>query len=74
MVNINILKKGDEVLNINEKFLAVKHKNGIVDIYSVMFNEKNEMIIDPLKTAVIGYGEGLVSKESEDGETIVYTF
>ena len=39
MFNIDILKKGDEVLSINDKFLAVKRKNGTVDIYKVMFNE-----------------------------------
>ena len=35
MINIDILKKGDEVLTINEKFLAVKRKNGTVDIFNV---------------------------------------
>lgn len=74
MININILKKGDEVLSINERFLAVKRKNGIVDIFNVMFNDQNEILIDPVKVAVIGFGEGTVSKELEDGETTVYTF
>ena len=31
MIKINILKKGDEVISLNEKFLAVKRKNGTVD-------------------------------------------
>ncbi len=74
MFKINILKKGDEVLSINERFLAVKRKNGTVDIFNVMYNEQNEILIDPLKAAVIGYGEGTVGKELEDGETTVYTF
>lgn len=74
MVNINILQKGDDILSINERFMAVKRKNGSVDIYSVFFNEENELAIDPLKMATIGYGTGTVSKELDDGETTVYTF
>ena len=73
MVDINILKKGDEVLTINERFLAVKRKNGTVDIFSVMYNEANELLIDPVKAAVIGYGEGTVSKK-RDEETTIFTF
>ena len=74
MININILKKGDEVLSINERFLAVKRKNGTVDIVNIMYNEQNEIFVDPVKATVIGYGEGTVVKELEDGETTVYTF
>lgn len=74
MVNIDILKKGDEVMAINERILAVKRKNGCVDIYTVLYNEQGEIFIDPVKAATVGYGEGIVSKESADGETTVYTF
>ena len=74
MISIKIMKKGDEVLSINERFLAVRRKNGTVDIFNVMYNEQNEIFIDPVKAAVIGYGEGTVGKELEDGETTVYTF
>ena len=74
MVNIDILKKGDEVITINDRFLAVKRKNGRVDIYKVLFDEKNELYIDPIKEAEIGYGEGVVGKKLGDGETTVYTF
>lgn len=74
MVNIDILQKGDEVLSINERFLAIKRKNGMVDLYSVMINEANELMIDPIKMAAIGYGAGTVSKELSDGDTTVYTF
>ena len=73
MVDINILKKGDEVLTINERFLAVKRKNGTVDIFSIMYNEANELLIDPVKAAVIGYGEGTVSMKLDE-ETTIFTF
>ena len=74
MFNISILRKGDAVLCINDRFLAVKRKNGEVDIFKVLFNEKDEFLIDPVKTATIGFGEGTVSSDMEDGETTVYTF
>lgn len=74
MISINILKKGDEVLSINERFLAIKRKGGTVDIYNVVFNEEGELGIDPVKSAEIGYGEGLVEKVLDDGETKVFTF
>ena len=74
MITINILKKGDEVLSITDHILAVKRKNGEVDIFNVMFNEENEFIVDPIKTASIGFGNGTVSKSMDDGETTVYIF
>lgn len=73
MININVLKKGDEVLNLNEHFLAIKRKNGTVDVYNVYFNEDG-IYIDPVKAAVIGYGEGTVEKMLDDGETKVVQF
>lgn len=74
MININILKKGDEVLSLTERFLAIKRKNGEVDIFNVMYGEAGEFLIDPLKVASIGYGEGTVGKTMDDGETTVYAF
>lgn len=73
MVSIDILKKGDEVLSINERFLAIKRKNGTVDIFNIMYTEENELAIDPIKAAVIGYGEGTVGKKLDE-DTMVYTF
>ena len=74
MIKINILKKGDEVISLNENFLAVKRKSGTIDVYKVLFNESGEIGIDPVKLADIGFGEGLVEKTMEDGETKVFTF
>lgn len=73
MFEINVMKRGDEVLAINERFLAIKRKNGTVDIFNVMYNEANELLIDPVKVAVIGYGEGMVGKKLDE-ETTIYTF
>ncbi len=73
MTAINILKKGDEILTITERFLAVKRKNGEVDIFNVLY-ESNDFLIDPVKAATIGYGEGSISKTLDDGETTLFAF
>ena len=70
-MNINILKKGDEVIAINDKIVAIKRKNGQVDIFSIMYGEK-EIYVDPVKIATIGYGNGEISKViDEDGTTVM---
>lgn len=74
MIEINILNKGDSVIAINEQFLAIKRKSGEIDIYRVMFNAEGEFSIDPVKAAVIGFGDGVVSKKLDDGDTTVFTF
>lgn len=74
MIEVKLLNKGDSVLEINDKFLAIKRKNGDVDVYKVGFTEQDELMVDPIKTAVITYGDGVVSKTSEDGETTYFTF
>lgn len=73
MININVLKKGDEVLTINEKFLAIKRKDGTVDIYNVFFYEEG-IYVDPIRSAIIGYGEGMIEKLLDDGETKIVEF
>ena len=74
MVEVKILNKGDSVIALNEKFLAVKRKNGDVDIYKVGFTDQDEFVVDPIKAAIITFGEGIVVKKSEDGETTFFAF
>lgn len=73
MFDIRILHKGDEVVCINERFLAVKRKNGEVDIFNVVYGENGEFLIDPVKAATVGFGEGTVSTSMDD-ETTLYLF
>ena len=73
MININILNKGDTVLSINDQFLAVKRKDGTVDIYNVAFSE-NGIVIDPVKSACIGYGKGTVEMEDSEEQRKVIMF
>ena len=73
MFDIRILHKGDEVICVNDHFLAVKRKSGEVDIFKVVFDERGEFLIDPVKVATVGFGEGTVSASLDD-ETTVYSF
>lgn len=69
MLNVNFLQKGDEVLSITDHILAVRRKNGEVDLYKVVVGDDEEMpiYVDPIKIAVIGFGNGTVEKELDDG-------
>ena len=74
MIRMNLLKKGDQVLSINEQFLAVRRRNGEVELYRVYFTDAGEIGIDPLRAGIIGFGDGTVSKQTDDGRTTVYEF
>lgn len=69
MLNINFLQKGDEVLSLTDHLLSIKRKNGEVDLFKVIVGDDEEMpiYIDPVKIATIGFGNGTVEKELEDG-------
>lgn len=73
MISVNILGKGDSVLTVNDRFAAVKRKSGEVDIFNLFFTDDG-IYIDPVKTATIGFGCGVVEKQLDDGETSVYSF
>ena len=73
MTHINVLNRGDEVIFISDSYLAVRRKKGQVDIYQVMTGE-GAFTIDPIRVAVIGYGEGTVETEAEDGTTKFISF
>lgn len=74
MITINLLKTGDEVLSINEHFLAIKRKRGDVDIYNVIW-EGAEICVDPLKAATIGFGNGTIERVlDDDAETKIVVF
>ncbi|MBR6718251.1 MAG: hypothetical protein IKI77_07910 [Oscillospiraceae bacterium] len=69
MLNVNFMQKGDEVLSITDHILAIRRKNGEVDLFKVIIGDDEEMpiYIDPVKLCVIGYGNGTVEKELDDG-------
>ena len=68
-MKINILRKGDEVLQVNQNFIAVKRKNGEVDIIMMDFSDGLPRI-DIENIVTIGYGNNTVVAENMDGESV----
>ena len=69
MMQIGVLKKGDSVLNVTGEFIAVKRKNGEVDIIPFM-KEETGWRVNLEELVTIGYGENTVTFETENGVQI----
>lgn len=69
-MKINILNKGDKVLNVTADFIAVERKNGEVDIVPLAKDE-NGLWVDVENITTIGYGNNTVQSETVDG--VVFT-
>jgi len=61
-MRINILKKGDSVLSVNEKFIAVRRSNGEVDLIPFTSDDMG-LRIDSSRIVTIGYGNNTVSSK-----------
>lgn len=68
-MKINILNKGDKVLNVTADFIAVERINGEVDIVPLVKNE-NGLWVDVENITTIGYGNNTVQSETIDGVII----
>ena len=68
-MKINILNKGDKVLNVTVDFIAVERKNGEVDIVPLAKDE-NGFWVDVQNITTIGYGNNTVQSETIDGVVI----
>lgn len=68
-MKINIMEKGDKVLNVTAEFIAVERKNGEVDIVPIAMDE-NGVWIDTQCITTIGYGKNTVQSEEIDGVII----
>ena len=66
---VGLLKKGDSVLNVTSEFVAVKRKNGEVDIIPLV-KDGWSWRVDTENIVTIGYGENTVSYKNEDGVQI----
>lgn len=69
-MKIRILHKGDSVLNVTKDFIAVKRRNGEVDLIG-FWNEEGGMRIDTENIITIGFGDNIVETESENGVIIL---
>lgn len=68
-MRIDVLKKGDSVLSVNRDFIAVRRKNGEVDLIPFMEDEMG-LRVNTEQIVTIGYGNNTVSAELDDGITI----
>lgn len=66
-----LMKKGDEVLAITNEFVAIKRKNGEVDVIPIT-NNGDGWRVEIENIITIGYGNNTVSFENEDGVQIIH--
>lgn len=68
-MKINILNKGDKVINVTADFIAVERVNGEVDIVPLI-KEGSSFRVDIENITTIGYGNNTVQSETIDGVVI----
>jgi hypothetical protein len=73
-IKVGVLEKGDSVLSVTKEFIAVKRKNGEVDLIKFYFDEKGLLRIDTLNIVTIGYGKGDVTEILDEKDSKVVTF
>lgn len=76
-LKIKILNKGDSVISVTEKMIAVQRKNGEVDIVPLIFNEAGSPPrVDIENIVTISYGKNQVETtiECENGNLEITTF
>ena len=72
-VKFEILKKGDDVLNVWDNYIAVKKKNGDVEIFHYDLEEDGMPRIAN-NSILITQGDGIVRTKSEDSSLEVGSF
>ena len=72
-IKIGVLKKGDEVLNVWDNNVAVKKKNGDVEIFHYDLDEKGIPRLSE-NTVLITEGDGSIKAKSDDGSVELETF
>ena len=68
-MKINVMSKGDKVLNVTAELIAIQRKNGEVDIIPLISDESG-IRIDTENIVTIGYGNNSVETEVIDGVVI----
>lgn len=68
-MRLGLLKKGDKVMNVTNEFVAIRRKNGEVDIVPLV-KEGDVWRVDTENIVTIGFGENTVTYENENGVTI----
>ena len=68
-MKINVMSKGDKVLNVTSELVAIQRKKGEVDIIPLISDETG-VRIDTENIVTIGYGNNSVETEVIDGVVI----
>lgn len=68
-MRISVMNKGDKVLSVTNRLIAIQRKNGEVDIIPFL-SDKAGMWIDTENIVTIGYGNNTVESETENGVVI----
>ncbi len=72
-IEFAILKKGDTVLNVWENHIAVKKKNGNVEIFQYYQDEEGLPRLAET-TVLISQGNGSISAKADDSSVEISTF
>lgn len=70
-MKINVLKKGNKVINVTSEFIVVQRKNGEVDIIPLI-RDGIGLRVDIENIVTVGYGNNTVQAETDD--IVVTTF
>ena len=68
-MRINVMNKGDRVLSVTNRLIAIQRKNGEVDIIPFLSDQEG-MWIDTENIVTVGYGNNTVESETVDGVVI----
>ncbi len=68
-MQINVMNKGDKVLNVTAELVAIQRKNGEVDIVPLV-NDECGVRIDTENIVTISYGNNEIETEVVDGVVI----
>lgn len=69
-MRINIMQKGDRIINVTSMFIVVERKNCEVDIVPIISDETG-FRVDTENITTIGYGNNTVQTETTDG--VIFT-
>lgn len=74
-MKLGLLKKGDAVLNVTERAIVIKRKNGETDLISLIWNENGIPEIDFDNIITVSYGDNTIEYDikAQDGSIISIT-
>ena len=72
-MRVNVMKKGDSILNVTENMVVVKRRSGEVDVIPFC-KEGNVWRIDQEHVVTIRYGNNTVEDSVADGDVTIMTF